>query len=137
MGGESRELHRVGAGESSASTATDRNSSFLTLSTTKQRVAEIWGSKTYEDSQSICYFLPCKTQWFQIQYLVHTDFQVWFPSTAVWIFLNKYKNWVILSYLSLVQKVIKSNNFELVLSRQTCQTNHVLNYVSGNSLDSK
>ena len=33
--GESRELHRVGAGESSASTTTDTNTSFATLSTTK------------------------------------------------------------------------------------------------------
>ena len=32
--GESRKLHRVGAGESSASTTTDTNTSFATLSTT-------------------------------------------------------------------------------------------------------
>ena len=32
--GESRELHRVGAGESSACTATDTNTSFATSSTT-------------------------------------------------------------------------------------------------------
>ena len=48
---ENRELHRVGAGESSASTTTDTNISFTTPSTTKQTIAEIWGSKTSGDSQ--------------------------------------------------------------------------------------
>ena len=33
--GENRELHRVGAGQSSASTTTDTNTSFATLTTTK------------------------------------------------------------------------------------------------------
>ena len=42
-GGESRELYRVGAGESSASTTTDTNTIFAT--------PEIWGSKTCGDSQ--------------------------------------------------------------------------------------
>ena len=43
--GESSELLRVGAGESSAS-ATDRNNnSFVTRSTTKWTIKEIWGSK--------------------------------------------------------------------------------------------
>ena len=42
---------RVGAGESSASTTTDTNTSFVTLSTTKRTIAEIWGSKTCGDSQ--------------------------------------------------------------------------------------
>ena len=51
-GDESRELHRVhGAGESSASTTADTNTSFATLPTTKQTTVEIWGSKTYRDSQ--------------------------------------------------------------------------------------
>ena len=48
---ESREFHRVSAGESSASTTTDSNISFTTPSTTKQTVAEIWGSKTCGDYQ--------------------------------------------------------------------------------------
>ena len=39
---------RVGAGESSASTTTDTNTSFVTLSTTKRTIAEIWGSKIAE-----------------------------------------------------------------------------------------
>ena len=50
-GGESRELHMVGAGESSASTTTDTNTSFATPSTAKRKIAEIWGSKTCGDSQ--------------------------------------------------------------------------------------
>ena len=50
---ESRGLHRdrVGAGESSAATATDTNTSFATLSTIKQKIAEISGSKTCGNSQ--------------------------------------------------------------------------------------
>ena len=31
----------------------------------------------------------------------------------------------------------KNNNFELVLSRQICQRNHVLNYASEKGLDAK
>ena len=50
-GGESRDLHRVGADKSSASTTTDTNTSFATPSTTKQTISEIWGSKTCGDSQ--------------------------------------------------------------------------------------
>ena len=42
--GESSELLRVGAGESSAS-ATDTNNSFATRSNTKRKIEEIWGSK--------------------------------------------------------------------------------------------
>ena len=38
---ESRKLDRVGAGESSASTATDTNTYFKTLSTKKQTVSDI------------------------------------------------------------------------------------------------
>ena len=40
-GGESRELHKVGAGEPSAYTATGTNTSFATLSLTKRTNAEI------------------------------------------------------------------------------------------------
>ena len=50
-GGESRELHRVGAGESYVSTTTDTNTSFATPFTTKRTIAEIWGSRASEDSQ--------------------------------------------------------------------------------------
>ena len=48
---ERKELHRVGAGESSSSTTTDTHTSFETPSTTKRTTAEIWGSKTCGDSQ--------------------------------------------------------------------------------------
>ena len=50
-GGVSRELHRVGAGESFASTGIDTNTSFATPSTTNQKIVERWGSKACEDSQ--------------------------------------------------------------------------------------
>ena len=50
-GGESRELFGVGAGESSASTTTDTNTSFATPSATKRTIAEIWASKSCGDSQ--------------------------------------------------------------------------------------
>ena len=43
--GESSELLRVGAGESSASTTYTNNTSFVTRSTTKQTIEEIWRSK--------------------------------------------------------------------------------------------
>ena len=45
-----RELH-IGADESPASTTTDTKTSFATPSTTKQTIAEMWGSKTCGDSQ--------------------------------------------------------------------------------------
>ena len=43
--GESSELLRVGAGESSASATDTNNTSFATRSPTKQTIEEIWGSK--------------------------------------------------------------------------------------------
>ena len=43
--GESSELIRVGAGESSASATDTNNTSFATRSTTKRTIEEIWGSK--------------------------------------------------------------------------------------------
>ena len=48
---ESRELNRVGSGESSTSTTTDTDTSFATRSNTKQMIAKIWESKTCGDSQ--------------------------------------------------------------------------------------
>ena len=50
-GGESREPHRVVAGESTTSTANDTNTSFATPSTTKWTIAEIWGLVTCGGSQ--------------------------------------------------------------------------------------
>ena len=49
-GVESRYLYRVGACESTTSTTTDANISFAKPSTTKRTIAEIWGSKTWGDS---------------------------------------------------------------------------------------
>ena len=43
--GESSELLRVGAGESSASATDTNNTSFATQSTTKRTIEEIWGLK--------------------------------------------------------------------------------------------
>ena len=43
--GESSELLRVVAGESSTSATDTNNTSFATRSTTKQTIEEIWGSK--------------------------------------------------------------------------------------------
>ena len=43
--GESSELLRVGAGESSASATDTNNTSFARRSTTKRTIEEIWGSK--------------------------------------------------------------------------------------------
>ena len=80
-----------------------------------------------------CKFFPWKTQWFHICYLIFVNSQVWPSTTVVWSLPNK--NWVILSHFSLVQKEYK--DFELVLLRQTCQRNHVLNYSSGNGLGTK
>ena len=51
--GESRELHRVGAGESSGSTITNTNTSFTTTSTIKRTIAEIWDEKLVETPNSI------------------------------------------------------------------------------------
>ena len=50
-GGENRELHRVGTGESSGSTTYDTNTSFVTPSTTKRSISEIRGSKTCRGTQ--------------------------------------------------------------------------------------
>ena len=44
--GESRELHRIVAGESSGSTTTVTNTSFAKPPTTKRMIAIIWESKT-------------------------------------------------------------------------------------------
>ena len=57
-GAKSRELHRVGAGESFASTATDPNTSFATPSIAEGVIEEIKGSKTCGDS----WISPCFKQ---------------------------------------------------------------------------
>ena len=65
-GYESKELLRVGAGESSAPTTTDTNTSFATSSTTKQTVAEIWGLKTCGKSHSrFSFFFHVKSRDFR------------------------------------------------------------------------
>ena len=51
--GESSELLRVGAGESSASATDTNNTSFATRSTTKRTIEEIWGSKAKKPLKSM------------------------------------------------------------------------------------
>ena len=60
MGGERRELHMVGAFESSASATTDTNTSFATPSTAKWTIAEIWGSKTCGTPSKFAIFFHVK-----------------------------------------------------------------------------
>ena len=55
-GAESRDLHRVGAGEPSTSTATDTNTSFATPFTTKRIIAEIWDKKLVETQSKFAVF---------------------------------------------------------------------------------
>ena len=54
--GESRELHRIDAGESSASTTTDTNTSFARLSTAKWTIAEMWDGKLVQTSSKFTIF---------------------------------------------------------------------------------
>ena len=80
-GGESRELRRVGAGESSASTTTDTNTSFATPSTTKPQK---YGDQTLvETSSKFAILFHVKTKRFQICYVVHVNSQVWSSTTFV------------------------------------------------------
>ena len=59
-GGESRELYKAGAGESSASVTTDTNTSFATPSTTKRTIAEIWDEKLAEIPSNFPIFFHVK-----------------------------------------------------------------------------
>ena len=51
--GESSELLKVGAGESSASATDTDNTSFATRSTTKRKIEEIWRSKQPQEKLPI------------------------------------------------------------------------------------
>ena len=84
-GGESRELHRVGASKSSASTTTDTNISFATPCTTKGTVGEIWGSKAL-------WRIPVNLLFFHVKpndFMIHVISQVWSSTTVVWCFRPK------------------------------------------------
>ena len=65
-GEESRELHRVGVDESSASLTIDTNTSFATPSTTKRMIVEIWGLESSGSSSQICYFFHVKPSDFSL-----------------------------------------------------------------------
>ena len=72
-GGKNRELHRVGAGESSASTTTDPNTSFATPSIVEGKIEEKVDQKLVETpgylhASSKFAIFSCNTQWFQICY---------------------------------------------------------------------
>ena len=56
------DLYRVGAGDSSAYTTTDTNTSFATSSITKLTIAEIWGQQLVEPSNKFDFF-SCKIHW--------------------------------------------------------------------------
>ena len=57
---ESRELRRVGTGESSTSTTIDTNASFATPSTTKLTIVEIWDQKLVETPSKFAIFFHVK-----------------------------------------------------------------------------
>ena len=64
----------------------------------------------------------CKTQWFQICYLVHVISQVWSSTTVNWSFPNK--KWATLSHFSLLQNEYNDSElmhaFEANMSKKTC-----------------
>ena len=105
MGGEggSRELHRFGAGESSASAKTVTNTSFEYHLLQNEQLQIYRDQKLVETTCKSVIFFPCKTQWFQICYLVMSILKFSLP-TIVWSFPNKNKSWVILSHFSHIQK---------------------------------
>ena len=117
------------------------NFSFTTWSTTKWTIKEIWGSKvtpkkprksmshktTSGKTPSKFAILSCTKPSISDLLLSSYHFSIWSSTTVVWSFPNK--KWVILSHFSLVQN--KYKDFELMLLRQICQRNHVLNYASG------
>ena len=55
--GESRELLRVGDSESSASATDTNNTSFVTRSTIKRAIEEIWGSKATSRKLAILFHI--------------------------------------------------------------------------------
>ena len=59
------------------------------------------------------------------------------PQLLFEVFETKTKTELLWAISVSLKKNIKSNNFELMLSRQTCQKNHVTIYASGNSLGTK
>ena len=59
------------------------------------------------------------------------------PRLSFVIFPNKNKNELFRAIPVSSKRDTKNNNFELVLSRQICQRNHVLNYASEKGLDAK
>ena len=127
---EGRWKHK--AGEPSASTPTDTNTSFVTPSTTKQMIAEIWGKKPVET--------PSKFAIFSMKNPVISDLLLGSCQSSNLVFHNcclKFsKQRQKQSYFVPFQSR-QYNNFEFVLLKQTCPRNHVTNYTSENGLDPK
>ena len=127
----------VGAGESSASTTTEINTSFATPSTTKRKIVE-----TKYGDQNL-WRLPVNLLIFF--YVSPSDFRfvTWFmsilkfglPRLSFEVFQTKTKLFWAISVSS--KRIVKSNDFKLLLSRQTSQRNHVLNYAAVNGLATK
>ena len=93
--------------------------------------------KFVEAPSKIAIFFPCKTQWFQICYLVRVNSPVWFLRLPFEVFWTKTKTQLTWTISVSCKRNIKSNDFEPVLSRQTCQRSYVLNHASGNGLCTK
>ena len=117
---ESREFHRLGAGESSASTTTDTNTSSATPSTTNWTIAEIWGSKTCGDSQYICYFFHVKLSDFRFVTWFMSILKFGLPQLSFEVFQTKTKTELFRVILVSSKSNIKSNGFEFVLSKKAC-----------------
>ena len=140
--GKSSELLRVGAGESSASATDTNDTGFATLSSTKWTIAKIWESKatSKKPRKSMSHKTTSgKTpRKFAILFHVKHEFRLgtWFMVFLKFDLPRLYFEvchtkselfWAI----SVSSKRNTKEDFELVLLRQTCQINHVLNYASG------
>ena len=140
--GESSELLKVNAGESSASATDTNNINFTIRSTTKRMIEEIWGSKatSKKPRKSMSHKTTSgKTpRKFAILFHVKHEFRL---GTWFMVFLKSdlprlyfevcHTKSELFWAISVSSKRNTKEDFELVLLRQTCQINHVLNYASG------
>ena len=123
----------VGAGESSASTTTEINTSFATPSTTKRKIVEtkygdqnVWRLPV---NLLIFFYVSPSVTWFM------SILKFGLPRLSFEVFQTKTKLFWAISVSP--KRIVKSNDFKLLLSRQTCQRNHVLNYAAVNGLATK
>ena len=134
--GESSELLRVNAGESSAAATNTNNINFTIRSTTKRMIEEIWGSKatSKKPRKSMSHKTTSgKTpRKFAILFHVKHEFKLgtWFmlflkfDLPRLYFEVLPYKKWVLLSHFSLVQKEYKgrlwTRAFEANMSNKPC-----------------